>query len=91
MKKYRDAIEAKTGIVIGEKNYPEDTPPVDTLDIFRPENVVPVPDWMLGTDMFWQESQEMVARTYRGIGSIRLPANLPPDQVIEVDGESRVI
>ena len=91
VKKYRDAIEAKTGIVIGEKNYPEDTPPVDTQNIFRPENVVPVPDWMLGTDMFWPEPQKTAGHTYRGIGSVRLPANLPPDRVIEADGEMRVI
>ena len=91
VKKYRDAIKAKTGVVICEKNHPEDNPPVDTQDIFRPENVVPVPDWMLGTDMFWQAPQKTVSRTYKGIGSIRLPANLPPVQVIEVDGELRVI
>lgn len=91
VKKYRDAIKAKTGVVICEKNHPEDTPPVDTQDIFRPESVEPVPDWMLGTDMFWPEPQKTAVRTYRGIGSIRLPANLPPDQIIEVDGETRVI
>lgn len=91
VKKYLDAIEAKIGIVIRGKNHPKENPPVITQDIFRPENVVPVPDWMLGTEMFWQEPQKTAVRTYQGIGSIRLPANLPPDQVIEVDGEMRVI
>ena len=91
VKKYQDAIEAKTSIVICDRNHPEENPPVVTQDIFRPENVVPVPDWMLGTDMFWQAPQKTVARTCRGIGSIRLPANLPPDREIEVDGELRVI
>ena len=91
VKKYRDTLNAKTGVVICGNNHPEDNPPVDTRDIFRPENVVPVPGWMLGTDMFWQEPQKTAGRAYRGIGSVHLPANLPPDRVIEVDGELRVI
>ncbi len=91
VKKYRDAFKSKIKVGDGDGNQSEAESLIDTRSIFCPESVVPVPDWLLGTDMFWQEPQEMVARAYRGIGSIRLPANLPPDQIVEVDGEMRVI
>ena len=91
VKKYRDAFNTKIKVGDSDGNQPEAESLIDTRSIFCPENVVPVPDWLLGTDRFWPGRKSPMLRPSWGIGSVRLPANLPPDRVIEVDGEMRVI
>ena len=51
--KHVKSIYQKTGIDVGGDRRPEALPPVHLGDIFRPENVLPIPDWAFGTEYYF--------------------------------------
>lgn len=59
-------IYDKTGIWVKSKKRPEALPELDLREVFSPENVLPVPDWLLGTE-FYSKS--------RGYGIGRVPVD----------------
>lgn len=50
--KYAKEIVAKVNIDIRGDRRPEKLPPVETSTIFVPENVLPVPEWAIGTQYY---------------------------------------
>lgn len=50
--KITKSIYDKTGIWVKSKKRPVAVPDMDLRDVFSPENVLPVPDWALGTEFY---------------------------------------
>lgn len=55
--KYVNAIYEKTQIDISLNRRPDPLQPVDSRDIFRRDNLAPIPDWAMGTFCFSPPSQ----------------------------------
>lgn len=51
--KYNSEILAKTGIDMRGDRRPDKLPLVDMVEILTPENLVPVPEWAIGTQYYW--------------------------------------
>jgi len=51
--KYAKAVYDKTGIKMSDKRKPEEQPEVHLADIFRLENLMPVPQWAIGTPYYF--------------------------------------
>lgn len=64
--KITKSIYDKTGIWVKSKKRPVAVPDLDLRDVFSPENVLPVPDWLLRTE-FYSKS--------RGYGIGRVPVD----------------
>jgi hypothetical protein len=50
--KYKTSILAKTGIDMSGNRRPENLPDIDLRDVFKPENLLPVPEWAIGTPYY---------------------------------------
>ena len=70
--KYAKAIEDKVKIdILGRR--PDKLPPVETSEIFVPENVLPVPAWALGTEYYSPPCSVALPKRGRGIGNVPIP------------------
>lgn len=89
--KLAKSIKEKTGMVVSGKRRPEALPEIHLAEIFRPENVLPIPDWAFGTPYYFPPTQPDVPRKRgSGIGDAPL-VNGQVDQVTYVDGKLLVI
>jgi hypothetical protein len=70
--KYAKAIGDKVNINI-RGGLPVKLPPVDTSAIFVPENVLPVPDWAIGTEYYSPPVAVVAVKHLRGINSVPTP------------------
>ncbi len=89
--KYAKSIEAKTGRNVRQERPPEEQTTIHLKDIFCPENLLPVPDWMIGTDMFVARTNTSAFPRLGGVSDAPLPTVIPQDMFIEIDGERRVV
>jgi len=51
--KYKTAILARTGIDVSGNRRPEKLPALDLHHVFTPDNVLPVPEWAIGTPYYF--------------------------------------
>ena len=72
--KYVREIEEKVNINIRSRR-PDNLPPVETSEIFVPENVLPVPEWAIGTEYYFPPKP--VPKWARGISTV--PVSLEDD------------
>ncbi len=70
--KYAKDIEEKVKIdILGRR--PERLPPVETSEIFVPENVLPVPAWAVGTEYYSPPLKVKLPKNGRGISTVPIP------------------
>jgi hypothetical protein len=86
-------IRSKIDIDVSGEKRPERAPKVHLKDIFRPEKVLPIPQWILDTPYYHRATlgNERGRPFGPNISDVVLPMKILPDEVIEVDGELRVI
>jgi hypothetical protein len=70
--KYAGQIEDKVSINI-RGGLPDKLPPVETSAIFVPENVLPVPEWAIGTEYYFPPSS--AHKHGRGISKVPVPSD----------------
>lgn len=68
--KLKKSIFNTTGADIGGKRRPVKEPALDLRDVFKPENVLPIPTWLNGTPFY-------APPTYRGHGISSIYVDLP--------------
>lgn len=55
--RHQKTILAKTGIDIDGHNRPQRLPTIDLSEILSPANLVPLPEWAVGSDRYWAPGQ----------------------------------
>jgi hypothetical protein len=87
--KYIKSIKEKTGIDVKGGRRPEARPAINIADIFRPENLLPIPQELFATEFFYPPGQP-------DLPPLRNEHQTPDynpdgDQIIVVDGQRIVI
>lgn len=77
--KYATLIKSKVDIDIRGDRRPEKLPPVETSAIFVPENVLPVPEWAIGTEYYFPPRPVDLPKYSRGICGLQIPPDEDED------------
>jgi hypothetical protein len=94
--KYTERIKEKTGINISSHRRPEKLPEICVAEIFSPENVLPIPDWLFDTPFYFPPTQQAAPGPKRsirtrsrlfGVGSSPVPLHCSPDRTVLANGQ----